>query len=342
MIELMSDGRPLYDNSADARLFVVPEEWNVLMRAIDRRNNVLVTAPRGWGKTSLLRQVQQSLRDNGHSAAFVDGSALEDGFQLLIRVRRALAGTSSAPQRMKEQFGAIGSALAGDPSPPPPEASYALMNELQAIEGLPETTLLVDASHSAEAVYAIFGRLRDLIWQMPHRWIIVVDEDEAATALKPPADAFFDMVLRLKPWSIERMIMILDRRLEPGDLDRKFVQDIAAGADGNPRKALRAANEAIVTGRPPAASLTDRARVLNQAAALGRPHGMLMAELLDLGQASPSDAALLDRLGLSRGRVTALLRELLDHDLVVAAPDTSSGTTGRPRTIYRPRLEGEL
>jgi predicted ArsR family transcriptional regulator len=62
-----------------------------------------------------------------------------------------------------------------------------------------------------------------------------------------------------------------------------------------------------------------------------------MAELLDLGQASPSDDALQNRLGLTRGRITALLRELLDEGLVEAGRDRSSGP-GRPKTIYRPRI----
>jgi DNA-binding MarR family transcriptional regulator len=93
-----------------------------------------------------------------------------------------------------------------------------------------------------------------------------------------------------------------------------------------------------VTGRTPSASLAERAELLRRAGEVGRPHGVLMAELLDLGQASPSDAALLRRLGLSRARVTALLRELLTHGLVESTPDADPATSGRPRTIYRPRL----
>lgn len=334
----MAAGRPLYDNSADAPLFVVPPEWDVLMRAIDRRNNVLVSAARGWGKTSLLRQAQFVLRRDGDEVAFVDASAVDSGLELLIRVRQALMGTPSASQRLQSQANIVGALFSGDSSPPPPGASYALMEELRAIEKLAATIILVDASHSGNAVYSTFGRLRDAIWQLPHRWIVVVDEDEEATALKPPADAFFDIVVRLQPWSIEGLIEILRRRFTGGELALTAMQDIAAASDGNARRALRAANESVVTGHPPAASLTERAQLLSRASELGRPHGMLMAELLDLGQASPSDTSLLERLGLSRGRVTALLREMLDQGLVETAQDTSKSTAGRPRTIYRPHL----
>jgi hypothetical protein len=334
----MLTGRPLYDTSADARVFVVPEEWNTLMRAVERRNNVLVSAPRGWGKTTFLRQIQRTLRDGGEETAFVDATSVDSATEVVVRARNALTGTTSTPERWREQAELVGTVWRGDPSPPPAGVSYALMNDFQALGALPESTVLVDASNSAAAVYATFGRLRDVIWQLPQRWVVAVNDDEEAAALKPPADAFFDIVLRPSPWSIDRLMSMLNRRIEDGELGDQAVQDIAAGSDGNPRTALRAANEALVTGRPPAAALSDRAEILERAAQLGRPYGVLMAELLDLGQASPSDAALLDRLGLSRARVTALLRELLDHDLVVTSSDSSSAGAGRPRTLYRPKL----
>jgi predicted ArsR family transcriptional regulator len=48
---------------------------------------------------------------------------------------------------------------------------------------------------------------------------------------------------------------------------------------------------------------------------------------------------LLQRLGLTRARVSTLLQQLLEQGLAVSAVERSDGP-GRPRTIYRPALRG--
>ena len=40
--DVLLQGRPLYDNLGDSRLFVTPTEWDAVMHAIDRRLNVMV------------------------------------------------------------------------------------------------------------------------------------------------------------------------------------------------------------------------------------------------------------------------------------------------------------
>ena len=251
----MLAARPLYDNSADSPFFVRPPEWDILMRAIDRRNNVLLSAARGWGKTTLLRQAQQAYRNEGKRVAFVDGTAVDDASELLARVRRALRGGRSAPEEVRNQFQALGTVLAGDPDPPPAGASYALMNELREIEALPETVILLDGSHSAVAIYWVFGRLRDAIWQLPHQWVVAVDKDDEPTVLKPPADAFFDLVLRVQPWTAEDLVRVLDKRLQDNDLDRADVREIATASNGTPRAA------AVLVGDGEATLLTRRETV---------------------------------------------------------------------------------
>ncbi len=226
----------------------------------------------------------------------------------------------------------------GDPSPPPGGASRQLYDTLSSLgEGVEPTIVLLDASAAAQAVYGIFGRMRDTIWQLPHRWLVAIDDSNRATALRPPADAFFDTVIAIEPLSTEQLLLVLRKRTD--ELPAAQLSQIAADARGNPRAAIRAANDALVYGYDPADVLSARARLLDAATQVGRPQGMLMAELLDIGQASPSDEVLLERLGLKRARVSTLLQQLHDAGLVESAVERSDGP-GRPRTIYRPALRG--
>jgi predicted transcriptional regulator len=226
---------------------------------------------------------------------------------------------------------------AGDPNPPPGGVPRAIYDDLAALGEAQPSIVLVDASGSAAAAYEIFGRMRDALWQFEHRWVVAVDEDERATVLKPPADAFFDTIVALDDFSIEGLIQLIEKRDDT--LSSRERMRIAAGAHGNPRAALRAINRALVHGLEPDEQWAERADALERASNLGRPHAMLMAELLDLGQASPSDEVLQHRLGLSRARITKLLRDLLDQGLVETGVERPDGP-GRPRTIYRPAAGG--
>jgi energy-coupling factor transporter ATP-binding protein EcfA2 len=334
MIRLVLQGRPLYDNPADARLYIPPAEWDAAVHALERGNNVLLYGARGAGKTTLLRQLQLMLRDRGERGVFVDAATVTEPLELAVRVRDALTG---GPGVVQATVPATVGGVLGDPPLPLGGASRQLYDTLVSLgEDVEPTVVLLDASGAARAVYGIFGRMRDTIWQLPHRWLVAIDDGDRATALKPPADAFFDTAIALEPLSVERLSAIVRQRTD--ELPRDSLSEIAADARGNPRAAIRAANDALVHGIDPG-GLSARARLLDAAAKLGRPHGMLMAELLDLGQASPSDEVLLERLGLTRARVSTLLQQLLEAKLVESAVERSE-RPGRPRTVYRPALRG--
>jgi hypothetical protein len=265
---------------------------------------------------------------------FVDAAAVTESLELAARIRDALKGRpgiveqSVSIARTKELF--------GDPHPPPGGTSRFLYDTLIGLgRDVEATTVLLDTTASAPAVYGVFGRMRDTIWQLPHSWLVAIDDSDYATVLNPPADAFFDTVIALAPRSADDLLQILHRRT--GELPDELLSQIADDARGNPRAAIRAANDAILHGNDPAAPLAARGRLLDTAAQLGRPHAMLMAELLDIGQASPSDQVLLKRLGLKRARVNTLLQQLHDAGLVEASVERSDGP-GRPRTIYRPAM----
>jgi len=332
----MLQGRPLYDNPSDTKYHVTPPEWDSIVRALERANNTLIYGARGSGKTTLLRQLQLALRNHSEPVVFVDATAVTEPLELAALIGNALKGRPGATQ---SDLGSPGlEQLPGDASPPLGGASRFLHDTLVSLgEDIEPTTIMLDASGSAQAIYGIFGRMRDTVWRLPHRWLVAIDDGDRATALKPPADAFFDTVIELSPLSIEQLLMILHKRTE--ELAPALLSQIAADSGGSPRAAIRAANEALVHGSDSAGDLSSRARLLETAAQIGRPQGMLMAELLDLGQASPSDKVLLARLGLTRARVSTLLQQLLEDGLVVSTVERSDGP-GRPRTIYRPALRG--
>ncbi|MDP8968665.1 MAG: AAA family ATPase, partial [Actinomycetota bacterium] len=200
--------RPLYDNQADAGLFVHPPAWDPVVRAIERRLNVAVVGPRGVGKTSLLRQLQLVLRERGEPVVFVDATAVQDVLELAARIRDTLLG-EPAPVVAGARLAAEAFRRQDAPVAAASRALAALLREIGQAEG---ATVLVDASASAEACHGLFGRMRDVLWQQEHRWVLALEDADRPTALKPPADAFFDAVIQLEPWPIDELVDVLARR----------------------------------------------------------------------------------------------------------------------------------
>jgi energy-coupling factor transporter ATP-binding protein EcfA2 len=305
-------GRPLYDTAADARLFVPPREWDDLVGAVARGFNVAVVGDRGSGKSSLLRQLALHLRERGQRAAFVDVTAVEDVAEVVARVS-------------EEAFGQRGETAALATS------STSLLRDVRGLAEVPPTVILLDGTASADALYGLFGRLRDELWQLPHRWVAAVESEEASALLRPPADVFFEMHLRLAPMEAADLETLL--RLREPAFEDPLLERIAAVARGNPRAALAAGRQAATEeeGIDPFAARTERER---RASLLGRPHSMLLTELEDLEAASASDEALLNRLGWTRERATQVLGDLEREGIVTSSRERQA--RGAPRKVYRP------
>jgi len=313
---------------------VHPPAWEPAVRAIERGLNAAVIGPRGVGKTSLLRQLQLVLREDGKRVAFVDATAVGEILELVGRVRDALLGQ---PAPIVTGTSAAADAFRAQPSPVA-GASRALAALLREVGQAEATIVLVDASTSAEATFGLFGRMRDVLWQQEHRWVLAIEDTDRATALKPPADAFFDTVILLDPWPTNELVDLLARRGDPEEpWPRDLIVGAASGAQGSPREAVRALSGALVYDRDPTTLPDARSRLLDRASARGRPAGMLMAELLDRGQASPSDEDLQRTLGVTRSRLTQMFRQLLGDQLVSAETERPDGP-GRPRVVYRPAV----
>ena len=320
----MLQARPLYDSDPDARLFVAPAVWTPLVGALRHRFNVALVGPRGAGKTSALRQLQRRLRADGVRAVFVDATGVADLEQLVAAIenelvgRRARRASRARPRRPRR------------PGGPPGAASLRVLQRIRDLAAHPPTVILVDCAHGARAAHDLFGRMRDELWQMEHRWVVAVEDSERSILLAPPADAFFDQVLSLTMTGAE-LLEVLRRRdagLPDGTLRR------IAAQTATPRAALQAVRDALLdpAGDDPLAATLWRQE---HAAALGRPHSMAMHELEALGGASASDAEFLRRLGWTRGRASQVLGELAEAKLVTPS-DEKTPAAGRPRRIFRP------
>src|SRR4029077_3522857 len=160
---------------------------------------------RGAGKTSLLRQVQLTLRDRGERVAYVDATAVAEPLELVFRVRDALKGRPGIAQTAPGAVSRSLAQVAGEQSPPPGGVSRLLYDTLLGLgEEVEPTIVLLDGTSAAQALYGVFGRMRDTVWQLPHSWLVAIDSDDRATALKPPADTFFHIVIELEALTIER------------------------------------------------------------------------------------------------------------------------------------------
>jgi hypothetical protein len=204
-------------------------------------------------------------------------------------------------------------------------ASRALATLLREIGEAEATCILLDASASGSACFELFGRMRDVLWQQDHEWVLAIEDTDRATAMKPPADAFFDSLISLEPWPVDKLAEVLAHRGDPGEQwPAELLLSAAAGAQGSPREAVRALSDAAVHGYDPAETLEARRRLVDLASAQGRPAGML-AELLERGQASPSDEDLQRTLGVSRARLNQVFRQLLERRLVRAETERADG-----------------
>lgn len=293
---------PLFVGRADERARVVS--------ALGFGWNVLVVGERGSGKTSLVRQVwlQEEVRHLGEP----------------VFVSFAGAGGPA------EALGRVVAALAGSGSTSGPEDLGALLGSLSESAGTGPKGIVVLDDVPGRLGHELFGTLRDEMWGVGMQWLVVVDDTQASVLLQPPADAFFEAVLHLRPMSaseLERLVMV--RLQDAGEvLDHDVLEGIAVSAGGSPRRMLSEVRQALLTGgrRRPA-----REKAL---AELGRPAHMLYAEITGAGRpVSASDEELQDRMGWTRSRLVQVLNDLEQAGLVVAAT-AQTGGAGRPRKMY--------
>lgn len=329
-------GRPLIDTAADSRLYAPRHEHRVLKKDAEQRLNVLVTGPRGSGKTTLLRQVLLDLRNDDHPAVFIDGKLATDAFSFLSLIRSQLGEAPNLPQAFRERYSLV---FTPRPNLGDANALLDLIDSMRSpVEGPERTTLLVDGLPSPEVAHALFGRLRDELWQLPFNWIVAADERERAALMEPPADAFFDRRITLGPMTPQEQLSLLEQRMPM--TNRGGLKSLTDASEGNPRLLLALARDTFEGGHGIEDLLANRVWREKAASNLSRPASMLLAELENMGSASASDEELLKRLGWTRPRATQVFRELEDAELVTSREVKGHG--GRPRKVYQPSRGGPV
>jgi hypothetical protein len=309
---LQLSGRPLLDNQLDAALVVGRDgEIDRVVNASASNFNVLIVGEQGSGRTTLLRQVARELRERRVQAQWIDAAtALTTPALVELVTARLLNGTGQA---------------AGD--------EWPLERLLSAPpDELPRVGLLDGAVSGA--AYGLFGTLRDELWQLPVRWVVTCTDRDRGTLLRPPADAFFDVVVSLRPLQEKEARALVRARVPDGQLSSDALAAIVDLGGGNPR-ALISATRALLDGSGPASpeQLVDAAREHGRRlSTLSPAAAQLVADLEASGPASASDPGLLARHGWTRSRAAQLLRELLAAGLVETT--TVRHGPGRPRTVY--------
>lgn len=314
--------RPLLATAADAALFVDRDrELEMLARAVRLRFNALVLGERGSGKTSLLHFFARTLREEEIDVRLVEASSATTVDELVALI-----------------------AVAVDAPDAPTDTRRSVADDLQRLAeaaGGGPLVVLIDSIGKPGLVHELFGQQRDEVWRLPFRWVVTGNSADRSGYLAPPADSFFDVVVDLDELTSEDAKDLLVRRATaPGTADDPAA-DVLRGVAGalaaqvtprTPRQLLSAARATLLADDDPTTVVQNLYALQHQAAALGRPAGMLFTELMNMGPVSASDEDLLNRLGWTRGRVVQVLKQLEAAHLVVST--TEARGQGRPRKLY--------
>lgn len=319
-----ASGRPLFDNPADAALFVHRMEADRLEANCRDGVNTLVVGKRGMGKTTLLRYVLFRLREEGFPAVGVDLAPARDALDVLRLVAASLGRTRSLDPSEAGRSAMVGMGELGE-----------TLNAVRALrssgleKGRPRTAILLDSPLSGKVMHQLFGRFRDELWQLPYTWVLAIPQDMRGALLAPPADAFFEDEIGLGPLDARQQQELIGRRLGPGETMR---WRLPQGGEDSPRRLLQIMRESLRTGDSPERR-HDALKVRHaEVKRLGSAAAALYEDLEDFGPASASDQDLLERMGWSRQRAAQVLAELEQADLVRA--EFRHGPSGRPRKVF--------
>jgi energy-coupling factor transporter ATP-binding protein EcfA2 len=324
---MMLSGRPLLATAADRRYLVERPEADIVLGHVRTGMNTLVLAERGMGKTTLLRHLEQRLKDEASiSTVYLDGHRLSDAAMVLLALRDRLTGPRTP---IGESLRMAAMPFTASPVEARNEEALRLVRELAAEPQTRRACVLLD-DPNPEIAHRLFGRLRDELWQTGLIWVVAGDQARRQQYLTPPADAFFERIVELAPLTDTQQRELIRRRMDRKD--NREVLDVRVES-GHPRALLTALRDAANSTDDVHALLARRAERQTRAASkLGRLESMMLAEIEDGATASASDPDWTGRFGISRQRAQQALAALEREQLVRA--ERLPGPSGRPRKVY--------
>jgi hypothetical protein len=341
---------PIYGSPRDRDLFVGREaELRRAVAAVASGLNTLVVGPRRIGKSSFLHRLGQLLHDPDHGqasepapgyqvttsdgthggsapvmgdagdlrAVYVPGEQASGARELLTECFVAVSDnqfTARMAARTTEELGDVIELFRQDVA-------------AQVATGRRVVVLLDDPDEAG--FHMLFGRFRDLIWQIEATWVVAGSAGRALY-MAPPADAFFSAVVQLGPLSHDESLELLRRRL-PDVADTDVLERLVDMAQGDPNVLLQVAVDIFVNHADLADVEHNTWRLDEVAARLGRPATMLVAELLSLGPVSASDPVLLSKLGWTRPRLLQVLQQLEEAGV---AQSERAKVDGKSRRLF--------
>lgn len=310
----MSGRRPLLNTAADQRLLVLDESRSRAAAATQGARNVLIVGEPGSGKTTILYHALGRARANNHPALLLAG--------------RIVSGSRGLIDALLDL--AVEEAWVRDAVSPTADDPLGPARQVRRLQEAPEDALVLADDLTIEQGQTLFGALRDELWQTPVSFTVAVRPDVAQALSTPPADAFFDRRYVLEPLAGEDAESLVHRRHEAGE--STLLSIVQSDRAMQPRALVALASDESPGGRYDPARQHERLLIAEQAA--GRPGAMLVSEIWGREGVSASDEDLQRSLGVTRNRLTELLRTLADHGVVAAYPEPREGKTGRPRMIY--------
>lgn len=326
---MLLSNRPLGSGLGDQAMFVDRRvELELLDRACRFGFSAAVTGSRGVGVTTLLNRHAADLSDAGAKVVWVRAAAEITGAGMFVEHVQAAAGVAS---RVPSEVAQGARMFFGHEEVPDVGSPRGLARIAKAIG---EATVVVDGPLLSDVVLDVFGRWRDELWEYPKlRWVVHVE------GIPSPADSFFDVTVDVGTLPAPAARELITRRLQTASgseaevvatLDARL-DDLVERAGGVPRHLMDRLRLAVLEPAEHAAAVAHQVAAAED---LGEMAGRL-ARLLETADRplSASDEELAMELGVSRGRLSQLLRELEDHGIVTGRRLAPDGP-GRPRKGY--------
>lgn len=308
---------PLSPDGYDADLYVPRSFEAGLLETALSQPNVLVSGPRGSGKTTSLRKLAADLREHGLRVVVVNAAPARSVADLVALVTDAL----QLPP------------LQDDPSLATPVVT--LVRAVRHLAQAPQSTIVMVDADDVEALYELFGRLREEVWALQHQWIVEAESAQSDALRQPPADGFFNAHVRvgeLDQWEIKEL---LRRGLDDDEL-RKVSAGTMLPLRDFPREVVRFARGALDGTLEHELDAGRRRDEL--AVNVGRRAHMALKEVEARREPiSADDGVLLARMGWTRGHAARALAQMEQSGLLRSFDERISARGGgRPRRLYLP------